>query len=81
VAAPAGKWFVQLGSFGDIANARKVLDRMAAQGHQGLISPVDTAAGTLYRARLGPYGGREAADAARTAAVQLGLTASQLVQE
>lgn len=62
VPAPAGNkpsiWYVQAGSFTDINNARKELDRL---GGKGIIAPVETAAGIAYRVRLGPYASKEKA--------------------
>ncbi|WP_169729218.1 SPOR domain-containing protein [Solimonas soli] len=60
-----GAWSVQVGGFSDIARARAVQDKLKALGQSSFISPLDTARGTLYRVRAGPYATREAAQAAQ----------------
>lgn len=64
--APAGtgSWFVQVGGFADIGNARQVQARLQALGQPSILSPTETSKGTLYRVRAGPYAGREPAQAA-----------------
>lgn len=65
-AAPAIKtrvWFVQIGSFSDINNARQAQAKLRAEG--ALIIPSDTAAGVSYRVRLGPYASKDIATAKR----------------
>ncbi|HVT36380.1 MAG TPA: SPOR domain-containing protein [Nevskiaceae bacterium] len=56
-------WYVQIGSYASLDNAHAALDPLKASN--GLISPADTATGTLYRVRLGPYATKEQAKAAR----------------
>jgi DedD protein len=63
-AAAAGSWSVQVGGFADIGNARQVQDKLKTLGQPSFLSPIDTAKGTLYRVRAGPYATREAAQAA-----------------
>ncbi|WP_020650292.1 SPOR domain-containing protein [Solimonas variicoloris] len=66
VAKPAavGSWFVQVGGFADIGNARQVQARLQTLGQPSILSPTETSKGTLYRVRAGPYAGREPAQAA-----------------
>lgn len=75
----SGDWFVQAGAFGDINNARQLLDKLAKAGLSGMVSPTETASGVLYRARLGPYSDRPAAEAARTKALELGVGNASVV--
>lgn len=74
-------WYVQIGSFSDIGNARQVLDKLKSAGYAGLISPTETRSGTLYRARVGPYAGRAAAETAREKLGGQGIKGAALVQE
>lgn len=73
--APVGdtRWTVQVGSYSEIANARNAESRLKAAGLPTLMSPVDTPKGTLYRVRIGPFGGEAQAQAARAKATQLGF--------
>jgi DedD protein len=77
--APAGAWYVQVGGFADINNARQVQDRVKAQGQASIIAPMDSAKGTLYRVRAGPYASREAAAAAQQKLAAGGFTGSALI--
>ncbi|MGH8445460.1 MAG: SPOR domain-containing protein [Solimonas sp.] len=64
-AAPAaGSWFVQVGGFADIANARQVQGKLQGLGQASILSPIDTPKGTIYRVRAGPYTSHDAAQAA-----------------
>ncbi len=78
-AAPASRWFVQVGGFADIKNARSVQDRLKGLGQSSIIAPMESAQGTLYRVRAGPYASREAALAAQQRLVSGGFTGSALV--
>jgi uncharacterized protein len=61
-AASTGGWRVQLGAFGNRANAQALWSRLSAQlpGAQ----PVYAAAGSVIRLQAGPYASRAAAEAA-----------------
>lgn len=61
----SGSWFVQVGGFADVANAHQVQAQLKAQGFSGILSPAETARGTLYRVRAGPFANREQAQAAQ----------------
>lgn len=78
VAPRAEAWFVQIGSFADIANARQVQDRLKAAGQASILSPIDTAQGTLYRVRIGPFASREAAAPTLARATSAGFAAAKL---
>ena len=69
-AAPAasGDWTVQLGVFGEEANARRVAQRAGTFGYKAEVSSYRNDSGkTMYRVRVGPQPTRAAADAAASA--------------
>ncbi|HSC14156.1 MAG TPA: SPOR domain-containing protein [Gammaproteobacteria bacterium] len=66
-AAVAGDWTVQLGSFEDEANARRLAQRAGTFGHKAEVSSYKSGARTLYRVRVGPQATKAAADAAASA--------------
>jgi DedD protein len=70
-----GDWAVQLGSFGDEDNARRLADRVAALGHAPKISTYRAGGRVMYRVRVGPQATRAAAEAARSALAAHGVTA------
>ena len=83
-AAPASgssRWFVQLGAFNDISKAHQVLDKLSPKGLKGIISPLDSAKGTLYRTRLGPFASRDKAKEAQERAAQLGYAGGSVIQD
>ena len=59
-----GRFLVQAGAFSQISSARAMLARASLQSVDCVISPADTAKGTMYRVRWGPYDGRAKADEA-----------------
>jgi len=64
VAAPAqssGGWLVQVGTFGQKANAERLAAGLKAKGFAAVVSPTQRAGDTMYRVRVGPAGTREAA--------------------
>jgi cell division septation protein DedD len=58
---------VQLGVFGDEANARRLAQRAGTFGYKAEVSSYRGEGRTLYRVRVGPQATREAADAAASA--------------
>ena len=74
-AAPAGDWAVQLGSFGDEENARRLADRIAAYGHKPRISDYQSGGRLMYRVRVGPHATRAAAEAAASSLSAHGFVA------
>ncbi len=71
-AAPAaGNFFVQVGAYSDLSNAHRVRDAVGAAGPV-LVDIRQTSAGELFRVRVGPWGSREEADAARRQLATLG---------
>ena len=75
-AAAAGDWTVQLGSFGEEANARRVAQRASTFGYKAEVSRTTSGGRTLYRVRVGPQATRAAADATASALRAHGLEAS-----
>jgi len=74
-AAAAGDWTVQLGSFGEEANARRLAQRASTFGYKADVSSYRSGGRTLYRVRVGPQATRAAADAVASALKAHGLDA------
>ncbi len=74
-AAATGDWTVQLGSFSEEANARRLAQRAGTFGHKAEVSSHRSGARTLYRVRVGPQATRAAADAAASSLRAHGLDA------
>jgi rare lipoprotein A len=68
----AGGSFVQVGAFSDPANAQRVRDAVAAAGPVVLDVRTTASGAELFRVRIGPWGSREEADAARQTLSSLG---------
>lgn len=63
VAADGDQWIVQAGSFSREANAIVLSDRLKTKGFKAFVENASTAAGTVYRVRIGPVKERDAAEA------------------
>ena len=84
VAAPAprpgatpvagGDWVVQLGSFGDEDNARRLAQRASTFGYKAGVSSHRSGGRTMYRVRVGPFETRGQADATASALTAHGLS-------
>ena len=59
--APAPGWVVQLGSFGEEENARRLADRVATLGYAANLSTHTAGGRLMYRVRVGPEPNRESA--------------------
>jgi DedD protein len=70
-----GDWAVQVGSFGDEDNARRLADRVTAFGHAPKISTYRAGGRVMYRVRVGPQATRAAAEAAASALAAHGFPA------
>ena len=70
-----GDWTVQLGSFEDEANAKRLAQRAGTFGYKAEVSSVRSGGKTLYRVRVGPQATRAAADAAASALRARGVEA------
>lgn len=62
-----GDFQVQAGAFSQLDSARSMLARVSLQGLDCIISPSESAGGSLYRIRCGPYSSRSQADMAVSA--------------
>ncbi|KIQ95881.1 DedD protein [Lysobacter sp. A03] len=66
---------VQLGAFGNPAEATALRDRARSQGLSAFVEQVRTADGTLNRVQVGPVADRAAADQLKAqAAAKLGIS-------
>lgn len=74
----SGTVLIQAGAYSHLDKAEQVRAKAGAQGQHCTISPAETAKGTLYRVRCGPYADRVQAQAAIKALGAAGITA-QLV--
>ena len=59
---PASGWLVQVGSFGEEENARRLADRLANAGYTARLYPHRSGGGLMYRVRVGPESSREGAE-------------------
>jgi DedD protein len=75
-AAAGGDWTVQLGSFGEEANARRAAQRAGTVGYKAETSSFRSGGRTLYRVRVGPQRTRAEADATASALRAHGIDAS-----
>lgn len=66
-------WFVQLGSFGSEANAKRLAAGVSALGWDAQLSQLTAAGKTMHRVRVGPLPTRSKADAMRTELAQRGF--------
>ncbi len=70
-----GEWTVQLGSFGDEGNARRLADRASTFGYKASVASYKASGKTMYRVRVGAYGTKGQAEATASALSAHGLTA------
>ena len=75
-AAATGDWTVQLGSFGEEANARRVAQRSGTFGYKAEVSTLKSGGRTLYRVRVGVGRSRAEAEATVSALKAHGIDAS-----
>ena len=61
-AAAGGDWIVQLGTFSEEANARRLAQRASTFGYEPVVSNYRANGRTLYRVRVGPATTRGQAD-------------------
>jgi DedD protein len=82
-AAPvvAGDWLVQLGSFGQEENARRLAERVAGYGHSPDISTHRAGGRTMHRVRIGPYQTRESAEAVVSSLAAHGFVAQVVMAD
>ena len=63
---PGGAWLVQLGSFGEEQNARRLADRVATFGLTAHVFPSTSNGRSIFRVRVGPTSSRQSATAVAT---------------
>ena len=63
--AKAEGFVVQLAAFADDKGANALANKLQKNGYAAYVQPVETSRGTLWRVRVGGYGSRPDADAAR----------------
>lgn len=73
--------YVQVGAFGNVANAEKLLDKLRAYEPSASLSKVEASSGTLTRVRSGPYGTIGEAEAKMQALISAGFDGARLVVE
>jgi cell division septation protein DedD len=78
-AVAAGKYVVNIGSFGNRANANALVGKLRAQKLPVLADKVTLANGSGMRVRVGPYADRATAEAARLRAEEITGTAGKVV--
>ena len=62
--ANPAQWSVQLGAFGEIANAEQMASRVSAYGYTPLVTDVVSGGTTLHRVRVGGFDSEANAEAA-----------------
>ena len=65
VPAKADGFVVQLAAFADDKGANALANKLKKSGYAAFVQPVETSRGTLWRVRVGGYGSRPEAEAAR----------------
>ncbi|MBN1237620.1 MAG: SPOR domain-containing protein [Gammaproteobacteria bacterium] len=71
----SGDWAIQLGSFGEEENARRLAERVSGYGYEPRISNFKAGGRTMYRVRIGPHETRAAAEAAASSLSAHGFVA------
>lgn len=74
-AAATGAWQVQLGSFGEEENARRLVQRVSTFGYKAAISTTRSNGRTMYRVRVGPQATRDEASAVASSLTAHGFVA------
>jgi cell division septation protein DedD len=77
----SGDWAIQLGSFGEEENARRLAERVAGFGFEPRISDYRAGGRTMYRVRVGPHPTRAAAEAAASSLSAHGFVAQVVTVE
>lgn len=78
-AAQGDRWWVQIGSYSNITNAREGETRLKALGIPVFIAPIDSPNGILYRVRGGPYADKANGEKALAAVLKDGFKDARLV--
>lgn len=78
---PEPGWIVQLGSFGEEANARQLAGRVADYGFDATVTEFETRERVLHRVRIAGYATRAAAEAAASSLAAHGFVAQVVSPE
>ncbi|HEY8521619.1 MAG TPA: SPOR domain-containing protein [Gammaproteobacteria bacterium] len=79
--AASGEWMVQLGSFSEEENAKRLAERVRTFGYRPDISNVRTGGRSMYRVRVGPHATRGQAEAAASSLSAHGFVAQVVAAE
>ncbi len=79
LAAPSGKWWVQIGSFASRDNAQQLAQKLRAAGFTIDVSQMRSNGKELYRVRAGPVADKPAAAALQARLESAGQKKSSLV--
>ncbi len=74
VASSSGMWAVQLGSFSNEDNARRLAAKLRADGYAAFLSRHTAGGSALHRVRIGPQKDRQSAEAVAASLVKSGHT-------
>ena len=74
-------WMVQIGSFSEEDNARRLVQRVATFGFNARVSTFNASAGPMYRVRVGPESSRERAVAIASSLSAHGFVAQVVSQD
>lgn len=80
-AGSPGGWMVQVGAFGSAEAARRLVDELAVAGYSAHVAPVTRSGRTLHRVRVGPAGGRPAAQQMAERLAARGLPAAVVAND
>jgi DedD protein len=73
--AKAGKFVVQAAALASESAANELADRIRKEGLSPRVERAEAKSGTVWRVRIGPYGARDEAEAARAVLGTLGISA------
>lgn len=73
-------WYVQLGAFSEVSNARQLLLTYKGKSYSGIVSPAETPKGVRYRVWIGPYSAHDAALAAQQRLIKAGAQGTAVIQ-
>jgi DedD protein len=79
--AAAGLWVVQLGSFGEADNARRLADRVSHYGYQAEVSAFRAGGRAMHRVRIGPQASRTEAEVIASALSAHGFVAQVVTRD
>jgi len=69
-----GDWTVQLGSFGDENNAKRLVERASTFGYKASVASYKASGKTMYRVRVGAYSSKGQAEATASALSAHGIS-------